>query len=132
MDGQHIPRGKPWDRQPVSGKLRRKLGVSPGLAAHSAHLPQKRLGTRFGLEPFVTGRYDAQSGTVNAAMGECMRKSRQVFWLVVFSGACLAQSANPPAAEPLQALRDRAAKGDVMAERELRSEEHTSELKSPM
>src|ERR1035441_10112762 len=31
---QHIPRGKPWDRQPVSGKLRRKLGVSPGFAAH--------------------------------------------------------------------------------------------------
>src|ERR1035441_3028215 len=25
------PVGKPWDRQPVSGKLRRKLGVSPGL-----------------------------------------------------------------------------------------------------
>src|ERR1017187_4159695 len=25
-------RGKPWDRQPVSGKLRRKLGVSPGFA----------------------------------------------------------------------------------------------------
>src|ERR1019366_6788303 len=24
------PAGKPWDRQPVSGKLRRKLGVSPG------------------------------------------------------------------------------------------------------
>src|ERR1035438_7863238 len=25
--------GKPWDRQPVSGKLRRELGVSPGFAA---------------------------------------------------------------------------------------------------
>src|ERR1019366_722581 len=33
-NGQHIPRGKPWDRQPVSSKLRRKLGVSPGVAAH--------------------------------------------------------------------------------------------------
>src|ERR1017187_3477255 len=28
-----FPVGKPWDRQPVSGKLRRKLGVSPGFAA---------------------------------------------------------------------------------------------------
>src|ERR1017187_1512230 len=27
------PVGKPWDRQPVSGKRRRKLGVSPGFAA---------------------------------------------------------------------------------------------------
>src|ERR1035438_9466817 len=32
---EHIPWGKPWDRQPVSGKLRRKLGVSPGFAATS-------------------------------------------------------------------------------------------------
>jgi hypothetical protein len=31
--GKRIPVGKPWDRQPVSGKLRRKLGVSPGFAA---------------------------------------------------------------------------------------------------
>src|ERR1039458_6341639 len=30
---ERIPWGKPWDRQPVSGKLRRKLGVSPGFAA---------------------------------------------------------------------------------------------------
>jgi hypothetical protein len=28
-------RGKPWDRQPISGKLRRKFGVSPGFAAIS-------------------------------------------------------------------------------------------------
>jgi hypothetical protein len=27
---QRFPWDKPWDRQPVSGKLRRKLGVSPG------------------------------------------------------------------------------------------------------
>src|ERR1019366_8299120 len=26
---ESVPWGKPWDRQPVSGKLRRKLGVSP-------------------------------------------------------------------------------------------------------
>jgi|ERR1035441_6200649 hypothetical protein len=39
------PSGKPWDRQPVSGKLRRKLGVSPGFAAHFGALPTKRLGT---------------------------------------------------------------------------------------
>src|ERR1019366_9449023 len=31
--GGRIPRGKPWDRQPVSGKLRRKLVSVPGLAA---------------------------------------------------------------------------------------------------
>src|ERR1017187_7826170 len=39
------PSGKPWDRQPVFGKLRRKLGVSPGFAAHFGALPTKRLGT---------------------------------------------------------------------------------------
>src|ERR1019366_6133708 len=44
-NGQHIPRGKPWDRQPVSGKLRRKLGVSPGVAAHFRPAFQKRLST---------------------------------------------------------------------------------------
>ena len=33
--GQALPAvGKPWDRQPVSGKLRRKLGVSPGFATY--------------------------------------------------------------------------------------------------
>jgi hypothetical protein len=31
-----FPLGKPWDRQPVSGKLRRKLGVSPGFATSQA------------------------------------------------------------------------------------------------
>src|ERR1017187_4757533 len=39
------PSGKPWDRQPVSGKLRRKRGVSPGIAGHFGALPTKRLGT---------------------------------------------------------------------------------------
>src|ERR1017187_2336356 len=38
---QRFPWGKPWDRQPVSGKLRRKLGVSPGFAAYA---PQERVG----------------------------------------------------------------------------------------
>jgi hypothetical protein len=28
-NGELIPWGKPWDRQPISGKLRRKFGVSP-------------------------------------------------------------------------------------------------------
>src|ERR1039457_6575822 len=37
--------GKPWNRQPVSGKPRRKLGVSPGFAAHFGAPPPKRLGT---------------------------------------------------------------------------------------
>src|ERR1017187_10022197 len=32
---RQFPGSKPWDRQPVSGKLRRKLGVSPGFAAHA-------------------------------------------------------------------------------------------------
>src|ERR1035441_5716994 len=44
-NGQHIPWGKPWDRQPVSGKLRRKLGVSSGFAAHFCPAPPKRLST---------------------------------------------------------------------------------------
>src|ERR1039458_8260998 len=43
-NGQHIPRGKPWDRQPVSGKLRRKLGVSPGFAAHASSRKRKQAG----------------------------------------------------------------------------------------
>src|ERR1017187_7503053 len=38
--------GKPWDRQPVSGKLRRKPGVSPGFAAYRGPPPPKRLSTR--------------------------------------------------------------------------------------
>src|ERR1035441_10744224 len=38
------PAGKSWDRQPVSGKLRRKLGVSPGFAGHFGAPPPKRLG----------------------------------------------------------------------------------------
>src|ERR1019366_25130 len=40
---QRFPWGKPWDRQPVSGKLRRKLGVSPGFAAYRGPPPPKRL-----------------------------------------------------------------------------------------
>src|ERR1019366_10718984 len=39
------PAGKPWDRQPVSGKLLRKLGVSPGFATYRGQLSPKRLST---------------------------------------------------------------------------------------
>jgi hypothetical protein len=35
MNGERIPRGKPWDRQPISGKLRRKFAVSPGVCGVS-------------------------------------------------------------------------------------------------
>src|SRR5450759_5742976 len=42
---ERIPWGKPWDRQPISGKLRRKFGVSPGFAAYFAPQPPKRLST---------------------------------------------------------------------------------------
>ena len=42
-NGQHIPRGKPWDRQPNSGKLRRKLVSVPGLRRISGQLAPKRL-----------------------------------------------------------------------------------------
>ena len=45
-NGQHVPWGKPWDRQPVSGKVRRKLGVSPGFAAHFGAPHPKRSSTR--------------------------------------------------------------------------------------
>ena len=41
-----FPWGKPWDRQPVSGKLRRKLGVSPGFAAYRGPPPPKQLSTQ--------------------------------------------------------------------------------------
>src|ERR1019366_7382913 len=47
-NGQHIPWGKPWDRQPVSGKLRRKLGVSPGFAAYLPSAPKKVKHLAFG------------------------------------------------------------------------------------
>src|ERR1039457_4926335 len=43
--GEAFPQGKPWDRQPVSGKLRRKLGVSPGFAAYRGTPPPKPLST---------------------------------------------------------------------------------------
>src|ERR1035441_2422960 len=36
-NGQDVPRGKPWDRQPVSGKLRRKLAVCPGFATFACY-----------------------------------------------------------------------------------------------
>src|ERR1039458_4860045 len=38
---QRVPWGKPWDRQPISGKLRRKFGVSPGFAAYFGTPPPK-------------------------------------------------------------------------------------------
>ena len=46
------PLGKPWDRQPVSGKLRRKLGASPGFAEHTLarHLRESR-GVAAHLQP---------------------------------------------------------------------------------
>src|ERR1039458_8046484 len=52
---QRLPWGKPWDRQPVSGKLRRKLGVSPGFAAYHGPPPPKRLSTKV--------RYNSTMGT---------------------------------------------------------------------
>src|ERR1017187_6580761 len=44
-NGQPVPLGKPWDRQPNSGKLRRKLVSVPGLRRISGQLSPKRLGT---------------------------------------------------------------------------------------
>jgi hypothetical protein len=44
---KRFPWGKPWHRQPVSGKLRRKLGVSPGFAAYRGPPSPKPLSTRF-------------------------------------------------------------------------------------
>src|ERR1019366_10518144 len=40
---EHIPRGKPWDRQRISGKLRRKFMSVPGLRRISAQRPQNGL-----------------------------------------------------------------------------------------
>src|ERR1017187_5228442 len=37
---QRFPWGKPWDRQPISGKLRLKLVSVPGLRPIAARLPQ--------------------------------------------------------------------------------------------
>jgi hypothetical protein len=36
---QRVPWGKPWDRQPISGKLRRKFGVSPVSPGFAAYRP---------------------------------------------------------------------------------------------
>ena len=55
-NGQAVPRGKPWDRQPVSGKLRRKLVSVPGLRRISGQLAPKRLSTRSLSEPRKGGR----------------------------------------------------------------------------
>src|ERR1017187_25989 len=49
--GQAVRRGKPWDRQPVSGKLRRKLVSVPGLRRPRGQLAPKRLSTRSFSEP---------------------------------------------------------------------------------
>src|ERR1039458_3193405 len=45
-NAQPVPLGKPWDRQPNSGKLRRKLVSVPGLRRISGQLSPKRLSTR--------------------------------------------------------------------------------------
>src|ERR1017187_10402594 len=42
---QRFPWGKPWDRQPISGKLRRKFGVSAGFAVYFGTPRPKRLST---------------------------------------------------------------------------------------
>src|ERR1035441_8958256 len=44
-NGQPVPLGKPWDRQPNSGKLRRKLVSVPGLRRPRGQLSPKRLST---------------------------------------------------------------------------------------
>src|ERR1017187_10903262 len=44
-NGQPVPLGKPWDRQPNFGKLRRKLVSVPGLRRISGQLCPKRLST---------------------------------------------------------------------------------------
>src|ERR1017187_4997461 len=44
-NGQPVPLGKPWDRQPNFGKLRRKLVSVPGLRRISGQLSPKRLST---------------------------------------------------------------------------------------
>src|ERR1035441_10137011 len=36
-NGRPVPLGKPWDRQPNSGKLRRKLVSVPGLRREAGH-----------------------------------------------------------------------------------------------
>ena len=59
----NIPRGKPWDRQPVSGKLRRKLGVSPGFAAHQGSADEvQRLAGLFVHRRPVSGRSEGGGG----------------------------------------------------------------------
>ena len=50
-NGQPVPLGKPWDRQPNSGKLRRKLVSVPSLRRISGQLSPKRLSTRVGAMP---------------------------------------------------------------------------------
>src|ERR1019366_7363974 len=42
-EGGYVSVGNPWDRQPISGKVRRKFGVSPGIAAYCGPPLPKRL-----------------------------------------------------------------------------------------
>src|ERR1019366_7988090 len=48
---QAVPRGKPWGRKPVFGKMRREMGSVPGLRRPRGQLAPKRLSTRSFSEP---------------------------------------------------------------------------------
>ena len=83
MNGGGIPRGKPWDRQPVSGKLRRKPGVSPGFAALRDGL---HVGIRGPIYDLEAVRGDAYGGFGSAATHDESRGVQADETLIVEGG----------------------------------------------
>src|ERR1017187_10131238 len=61
-NGKSVPLGKPWDRQPNSGKLRRKFVSVPGLRRISGQLSPKRLSSRAGKPGDKKHRIERQIG----------------------------------------------------------------------
>src|ERR1035441_6120964 len=110
--GEAFPQGKPWDRQPVSGKLRRKLGVSPGFAAYRGTPPPKPLSTRFTMagEYRSHGRYpggmDNLQGKVALVTGSSRGIGRAIAVALARAGADLAINYRTRAADAKDAASE--------------------------